>query len=117
MAQMGALHLLIKHQKSRNPVSRRTNQSTAGITVEAAQAELQQYIDAIKRDGVTKDVFAAYAQQRSDCGSYRQGGDLGMFGCVPCWLLVIRAQPPIDPPVHIPLMASTCYQRTLHRRA
>ena len=44
------------------------------------QAELQTYIDKIKAEGATKEVFAKYALERSDCGSYRQGGDLGMFG-------------------------------------
>ena len=38
-----ASHLLIKHQGSRNPVSRRTNQSTSGVTKEAAIAELKTY--------------------------------------------------------------------------
>ena len=80
MVQYGALHLLIKFEGSRNPVSRRTNQSTQSVTAEVAQAELQTYIDKIKAEGATREVFAKYALERSDCGSYRQGGDLGMFG-------------------------------------
>ena len=27
-----------------------------------------------------EEVFAKYAKERSDCGSFAQGGDLGMFG-------------------------------------
>ena len=80
MVQYGALHLLIKHSGSRNPVSRRTNQSTAEYTPEDAMKEILQYVEKIKAEGATKEVFAKYAQERSDCGSYRQGGDLGMFG-------------------------------------
>eukprot|EP00928_Gymnodinium_smaydae_P089192 TRINITY_DN73191_c0_g1_i1.p1 TRINITY_DN73191_c0_g1~~TRINITY_DN73191_c0_g1_i1.p1 ORF type:complete len:118 (-),score=33.75 TRINITY_DN73191_c0_g1_i1:153-506(-) len=80
MSQMGARHLLIKFQGSRNPVSRRTGQSTASVTADQAQAELQTYIDKIKAEGATEEVFAKYAQQRSDCGSFAQGGDLGAFG-------------------------------------
>lgn len=72
---MRASHLLCKHQGSRNPVSRRTNQSTAAVTKEAACAELTTILQTI-----TKDNFAAMAQARSDCGSFAQGGDLGEFG-------------------------------------
>ena len=33
-----------------------------------AQAELQTYIDKIKAEGATREVFAKYALERSDCG-------------------------------------------------
>mmetsp|Transcript_18336 Transcript_18336/g.53296 ORF Transcript_18336/g.53296 Transcript_18336/m.53296 type:complete len:117 (-) Transcript_18336:144-494(-) len=77
---MRCRHLLIKFSGSRNPVSRRTKESTAGVSAEAAQAELQTYIDKINAEGATEDVFAKYAKARSDCGSYQEGGDLGEFG-------------------------------------
>ena len=77
---MGARHLLIKSSASRNPVSRRTGQSTEGITPDAARAELQTYIDKINAEGATEAVFAKYATERSDCGSFANGGDLGTFG-------------------------------------
>merc|ERR1712232_1127558 len=80
MATMQCRHLLIKHQGSRNPVSRRTNQSTSGVTMEQAHAEIQTFIDKINAEGCTEQVFAKYAEQRSDCGSFKQGGDLGEFG-------------------------------------
>ena len=35
---------------------------------------------ASQAEGVTEEVFAKYAKQRSDCGSFQNGGDLGMFG-------------------------------------
>jgi parvulin-like peptidyl-prolyl isomerase len=70
------LHLLIKHQGSRNPISRRTNQSTAGVPKEAAIAELQQWQARIASGDIT---FEAAASQRSDCGSYANGGDLDFF--------------------------------------
>eukprot|EP00324_Dicrateria_rotunda_P000786 CAMPEP_0206156844 /NCGR_PEP_ID=MMETSP1474-20131121/3371_1 /ASSEMBLY_ACC=CAM_ASM_001110 /TAXON_ID=97495 /ORGANISM="Imantonia sp., Strain RCC918" /LENGTH=167 /DNA_ID=CAMNT_0053556131 /DNA_START=41 /DNA_END=542 /DNA_ORIENTATION=- len=77
---MACRHLLIKFSGSRNPVSRRTNASTSGVTAEAAQAELQQYVDKIAAEGNTEEVFAKYSKERSDCGSFKQGGDLGEFG-------------------------------------
>ena len=96
-ATMGCRHLLIKYSGSRNPVSRRTGQSTAEVSAEAAQvchfiiahppsrlrstqAELNQYIEKINAEGCTEDVFAKYAAERSDCGSCRDGGNLGTFG-------------------------------------
>merc|ERR1711998_195213 len=77
---MGARHLLIKYSGSRNPVSRRTGQSAADVSAEAAQTELMQYIDKINAEGATEEVFAKYAAERSDCGSCRDGGNLGTFG-------------------------------------
>ena len=76
---IGALHLLIKFSGSRNPVSRRTGESTAGVSADVATAELQQYADKINAEGATEAVFRKYAEQRSDCGSFKQGGDLGLF--------------------------------------
>ena len=77
MSKVQASHLLIKHQGSRNPVSRRTGQSTAGTTKEAAIAELQEYEKKIKSGELD---FAKAATARSDCGSFKAGGDLGPFG-------------------------------------
>jgi peptidylprolyl isomerase len=74
--QIRCTHLLIKFSGSRNPVSRRTNQSTANVSSEAAQKELQQWLDRIKSGELS---FEEAARQRSDCGSYAQGGDLGTF--------------------------------------
>jgi parvulin-like peptidyl-prolyl isomerase len=45
-----------------------------------AVAELNKYIEKINAEGATKEAFAKYAAERSDCGSFAQGGDLGMFG-------------------------------------
>ena len=80
MAEMGALHLLIKFSGSRNPVSRRTGASTAEVTAQDALDELNTYSNKIKSEGSSEQVFRKYAQERSDCGSYKQGGDLGIFG-------------------------------------
>ena len=48
----------------------------------AAHAELQKHIDALqgKQGQALVDAFCAAAQQRSDCGSFKAGGDLGFFG-------------------------------------
>mmetsp|Transcript_16791 Transcript_16791/g.20165 ORF Transcript_16791/g.20165 Transcript_16791/m.20165 type:complete len:129 (+) Transcript_16791:21-407(+) len=74
-------HLLCKHAKSRNPESRRTGESTKEIPVEDAHKELQKFIDEFKGLEGQKlvDAFCAAAQKRSDCGSYKSGGDLGNF--------------------------------------
>ncbi len=77
MAEVRCTHLLIKFSGSRNPVSRRTGQSTANVTKEAAVAELTQWLNKIKAGEIS---FEQAAQQRSDCGSFAKGGDLGFFG-------------------------------------
>mmetsp|Transcript_59547 Transcript_59547/g.150895 ORF Transcript_59547/g.150895 Transcript_59547/m.150895 type:complete len:113 (+) Transcript_59547:96-434(+) len=75
MSKVRASHLLIKNCNSRNPVSRRTNQSTEGYSEEDAMKELMEYKAKINREN-----FAQLAAERSDCGSCKQGGDLGEFG-------------------------------------
>ena len=72
---MRASHLLIKHSGSRNPVSRRTGESTSQISRDMAVAELNEILKVIN-----KDNFAQMSHERSDCGSFAQGGDLGEFG-------------------------------------
>jgi len=82
--QVRVSHLLIKHCGSRNPVSRRTGQSTSDVTEEDARRELERYVHKIRSDVEAgrplDEVFAKYAAERSDCGSYAQRGDLGFFG-------------------------------------
>mmetsp|Transcript_14936 Transcript_14936/g.34041 ORF Transcript_14936/g.34041 Transcript_14936/m.34041 type:complete len:118 (-) Transcript_14936:108-461(-) len=80
MASMRCRHLLIKFSGSRNPVSRRTGESTANVSADAAQKELEEFRQKIITEGCTEEVFAKYAKERSDCGSFREGGDLGDFG-------------------------------------
>ncbi|EPY35076.1 peptidylprolyl isomerase [Strigomonas culicis] len=75
--KLRASHLLIKYNGSRNPVSRRTGQSSAGVTYEQALQELQQWAKDIQ-DG--KVSFEDAAKARSDCGSFAKSGDLGFFG-------------------------------------
>jgi len=41
---------------------------------------MQTFIDKINAEGCTEAVFAKYAKERSDCGSFSAGGDLGEFG-------------------------------------
>jgi peptidyl-prolyl cis-trans isomerase NIMA-interacting 1 len=74
-----AAHLLIKHTGSRNPVSRRTGAAVT-LSPDAARQELRSYEETML--GVEWDLgtaFRSYAEQRSDCSSYQQGGDLGEF--------------------------------------
>jgi NIMA-interacting peptidyl-prolyl cis-trans isomerase 1 len=76
--QVRTAHLLIKHTGSRNPVSRRTG-AQISMSPEDAMKELQLYEAKIQQEGVA-NVFPKYALERSDCGSFKQQGDLGMFG-------------------------------------
>ena len=78
-ASFAARHLLVKCDKSRKPVSRRTNESTEHVTAESAVAELALIREKILADGASDQVFARYASERSDCSSYKRGGDLGEF--------------------------------------
>ena len=76
---LGACHLLIKFSGSRNPVSRRTGQSTDAVTAEQAVAEIREFEQAIKAAGGTEEAFRDAARRRSDCKSFERGGDLGSF--------------------------------------
>ncbi len=76
-----ASHLLIKHTQSRNPVSRRTGQQIT-LGKDAAREELlavRARLAALPADQLAQ-AFAEAAAARSDCGSFRNGGDLGEFG-------------------------------------
>lgn len=75
--QVKCTHLLIKHGGSRNPVSRRTGQSTSAVKKEDAIAELRDWLGRIQRGEI---AFEEAAHLRSDCGSFRENGDLGWFG-------------------------------------
>ena len=79
MTQYGARHLLIKCETSRNPVSRRTSKSTKGVKADAAAAELASLRERIVAEGGAEELFARFATERSDCSSYKRGGDLGEF--------------------------------------
>jgi len=78
MSQVRCAHLLIKHSGSRNPVSRRTGEQVT-ISIDEARSELEVYERKIKEEGI-HEAFPKYAQERSDCSSCRQNGDLGWFG-------------------------------------
>jgi len=71
-----ASHILCKHVGSRNPVSRRTNRPVT-ISKEDAIKEIQGIIQQVKND---PGRFSNIATERSDCGSFSRGGDLGFFG-------------------------------------
>ncbi len=76
--QIRCSHILCKHSKSRNPVSRRTGENVF-ITKEEATNEMKSILDQLKADKSGK-LFAELAEKRSDCSSYSKGGDLGSFG-------------------------------------
>jgi NIMA-interacting peptidyl-prolyl cis-trans isomerase 1 len=58
-------------------VSRRTGDQVHA-SPEEALAELESILDFLKQKG--PEEFAKIASQRSDCSSFRAGGDLGAFG-------------------------------------
>jgi NIMA-interacting peptidyl-prolyl cis-trans isomerase 1 len=59
-------------------VSRRTGEQVT-LSPPEAMAELRQYEALILQEGID-EAFPKYAYERSDCSSYKQKGDLGMFG-------------------------------------
>jgi NIMA-interacting peptidyl-prolyl cis-trans isomerase 1 len=73
-------HVLIKHAESRNPVSRRTGESTTSLSRADAEAEMAKWVESLEKDErPLPEKFASLAYHRSDCGSFQQGGDLGSF--------------------------------------
>ena len=71
------LHILIKHKDSRRPASHRSENIT--ISKQDATDELKTLITRLDDDSKTNS-FEALAKERSDCSSYKRGGDLGWFG-------------------------------------
>ena len=71
------LHILIKHKGSRRPASHRSENIT--ISKQDATDELKTLITRLDDDSKTNS-FGALAKERSDCSSYKRGGDLGWFG-------------------------------------
>lgn len=69
-----ARHILVKHEKSRRPASHRNEHIT--ITEEEAKQELA----AIEKRLDAGEKFEDLAEERSDCSSFKRGGDLGWFG-------------------------------------
>lgn len=74
------LHILIKHRDSRRPASHRQEKIT--ITKEEAIKELKEIQARLEEDQEQKKKhsFEAIAKERSDCSSFKRGGDLGYFG-------------------------------------
>ena len=97
MPQYSASLILIKHQDSRRPASWKDPEGTAiqARTRDEAVATLRgflQTLSTVQNDPVQLHaMFAALAEQHSDCGSARKGGDLGQFdpgqmmACVRPW--------------------------------
>ena len=79
--QVRASHFLIKHAESRNPISRRSNESTAHFSKADAELEMQKWIEMLYKDPrPMEEKFASLCFHRSDCGSFEAGGDLEHFG-------------------------------------
>ena len=59
-------HVLIKHAESRNPISRRTNKSTAEYSLADAEAEMDKWIASLKKDA-KKAIEAVKAPTLTQC--------------------------------------------------
>ena len=70
--QVRCSHLLIKHTESNKPISERTNKEIT-LSVHDALEEIKSWEGNIGSD----DDFALAARQRSDCSSFKDGGDIG----------------------------------------
>ena len=79
----GALHILKKHRDSRRPSSWRTEAIT-----QSPEEALEQIEEFRRQLAVIKETygheefhkkFQAIAEEESDCGSAKKGGDLGIF--------------------------------------
>lgn len=68
------LHILCKHRDSRRPASHRSENIT--ISKEEAVEELK----GLQKRLEAGESFEALAKERSDCSSFKRGGDLGFFG-------------------------------------
>jgi len=79
-----ASHLLVKHMKSRNPISRNENNDLDGSkikkrTVDEADKMLMAYLSEINSAKDPAAKFTELAAKHSDCSSHKRGGDLGFF--------------------------------------
>lgn len=78
MSQVRCAHILCKHSKSRNPISRRTGGSVT-ISKEEAIREIEGIMASLRSSPKLDSSFREMASARSDCGSFQKGGDLGWF--------------------------------------
>mmetsp|Transcript_19326 Transcript_19326/g.32485 ORF Transcript_19326/g.32485 Transcript_19326/m.32485 type:complete len:116 (-) Transcript_19326:353-700(-) len=78
MSQVRATHILVKHQGSRRAASWKDpdGDQIKKRTKEQAIEQLKKFMGAIEGGA----DWAQIAEKESDCGSAKQGGDLGFFG-------------------------------------
>ncbi|KAJ2082259.1 Peptidyl-prolyl cis-trans isomerase NIMA-interacting protein 1 [Coemansia sp. RSA 988] len=75
-SKLGAMHILVKHSKSRNPSSWREKNIT--LTEQEAYDKINSILQRLtskEKPESFKDVAAV----ESDCSSAKRGGDLGLF--------------------------------------
>lgn len=81
---MRASHLLVKHASSRRPASWKDPEGAEILKRQPKDAEAillgyRAQLEALQGAELA-EAFAKLAQEHSDCGSARNGGDLGEFG-------------------------------------
>jgi len=74
------MHLLVKHEQSRNPKSWRNPDQVIEKSKEKAIKELESYRNEINSNPDRFNTFAELAKKYSDCSSAKRNGDLGFFG-------------------------------------
>lgn len=80
-SQVQVLHLLVKHNQSRNPKSWRQPEGISkgkNEAIEELEAYRQQIVNESSSVGLEK-AFRNLAGRISDCSSAQRGGDLGLF--------------------------------------
>ena len=71
---MRASHILIKHNKSRNPSSHKES------VITRSKSEAREILEEIRNEILDKkETFEEMALKNSDCSSYKRDGDLGFF--------------------------------------
>uniref|UniRef100_A0A1I7UGX3 Peptidyl-prolyl cis-trans isomerase n=1 Tax=Caenorhabditis tropicalis TaxID=1561998 RepID=A0A1I7UGX3_9PELO len=77
LTEVQCLHLLVKHEESRNPSSWRSDHITR--SKEDAINILKNYETELRSSPNIERKFRELAKQFSDCSSAKRGGDLGVF--------------------------------------
>ena len=76
---ISCLHILLKHNKSRNPIDRFRGKTVTRSEKDALEI-IKSVYDKLKEENLSKEAFEKLAYEYSECSSAENGGDLGEFG-------------------------------------